>query len=155
MIFVTLGTHELSFTRILEYLEKSNIDEEVIIQSGNTKFKSKKYEIVPFMSSEQFDFYMRSCDLVICHGGVGSILTALKQHKKVITVPRLAKFNEHNDNHQLEIVEKLHRKNYIINCNTYEEFYLALKSYENKNLKKYKFSNFELVNYIDNYIKSL
>ena len=44
MIFVTLGTHELEFTRLLDYLEKMDIDEDVIIQCGNTSFKSEKYK---------------------------------------------------------------------------------------------------------------
>ena len=43
MIFVTLGTHELEFKRLLNYLEEMDIKEEVVIQSGNTKFDSKKY----------------------------------------------------------------------------------------------------------------
>ena len=114
MIFVTLGTHELEFTRLLEYLEKMEIKEEVIIQCGNTKYNSKKYKIIPFLSQNEFSDIMEKCDLLICHGGVGSILSALKQNKKVIAVPRLSKYNEHNDDHQIEICDKFDRKGYIL-----------------------------------------
>ena len=116
MIFVTLGTHELEFTRLLEYLEKMEIKEEVIIQCGNTKYNSKKYKIIPFLSQNEFSDIMEKCDLLICHGGVGSILSALKQNKKVIAVPRLSKYNEHNDDHQIEICDKFDRKGYIKSC---------------------------------------
>lgn len=103
MIFVTLGTHELEFKRLLRYLEDMDIKEEVVIQSGNTKFDSKKYKIIPFLSHDEFENYIKKSELIITHGGVGSILNALKNEKKVIAMPRLAKFKEHNDDHQVEI----------------------------------------------------
>ena len=78
MIFVTLGTHELGFKRMLQYLEDMNIDEEIIIQSGNTEFSSNKYKVIPFLSPKEFNEYMNKSDLIITHGGVGSILTGLR-----------------------------------------------------------------------------
>lgn len=82
MIFVTLGTHELGFKRMLEYLEKMDIKEEVFIQSGNTEFKSEKYKITQFLSPSEFEECIEKSDLIITHGGVGSILTALKRKRK-------------------------------------------------------------------------
>lgn len=155
MIFVTLGTHELEFTRLLEYLEKMEIKEEVIIQCGNTKYNSKKYKIIPFLSQNEFSDIMEKCDLLICHGGVGSILSALKQNKKVIAVPRLSKYNEHNDDHQIEICDKFDRKDYIKSCLNYEELEFAIKNYKNMEFKRYKFDNSQILNFIDEYIKNI
>jgi len=155
MIFVTLGTHELEFTRLLNYLEKMDIDEEVIIQCGNTNFKSKKYKIVPFLTPDEFNEAMNKCDLLICHGGVGSILSALKRNKKVITVPRLSKYNEHNDDHQVEICKKFSKENYIINCLNYEELEYAIKNYKRIVLEPYIFNNSRLLNFIQSYIDNI
>ncbi|WP_297638945.1 PssE/Cps14G family polysaccharide biosynthesis glycosyltransferase [uncultured Clostridium sp.] len=152
MIFVTLGTHELSFKRMLEYLEKLDLTEEVLIQSGNTEFKSDKYKIVQFLSPTEFDQTMEKCDLVITHGGVGSILGALKREKKVITMARLQKYNEHNDDHQLEICEKLANDGYIVSCTTFEEFQNAVLDYKNLELKPYKFDNTKLLRFIEEVI---
>ena len=155
MIFVTLGTHELEFTRLLNYLERMDIDEDVIIQCGNTNFESKKYKVIPFLTQEQFNQVMDKCDLLICHGGVGSILSALKHNKKVITVPRLSKYNEHNDNHQVEICKKFSKENYIINCLNYEEIEYAIKNYKSISLKPYIFDNSSLLGFIKNYIDNI
>ena len=152
MVFVTLGTHELGFKRMLEYLEKLEIKEEVLIQSGNTEFKSEKYKIVQFLSPAEFDETMEKCDLVITHGGVGSILGALKRGKKVIVMARLQKYNEHNDDHQLEVCEKLAKDGYIISCTTFEEFKNAVENYKSLELKPYKFDNTKLLNFIEDVI---
>lgn len=155
MIFVTLGTHELGFKRMLEYLEKMDIKEEVFIQSGNTEFKSEKYKITQFLSPSEFEECIEKSDLIITHGGVGSILTALKRKKKVIVMARLQEYNEHNDNHQLEICEKLQKDNYLISCKTFEEFKNAIENYKNVELKEYKFDNSNLLNFISETIDSI
>lgn len=155
MIFVTLGTHELPFTRILEYIDKADIDDEIIIQSGNTRFYSKKYKVIPFMTSQEFDSFVDKSDLVISHAGVGTIFSALRKNKKVITVPRLSKYREHNDDHQLEIAEKFSKEKYIINCLNYEEFIISIRNYKNFDFKKYKFKNERIINYIQDYIDNI
>lgn len=155
MIFVTLGTHELPFKRLLEYIEKLDIDDEVIIQSGNTEFSSMKYKVVPFMDSNDFDNIINQCDLVICHAGVGTILSALKKNKKIIALPRLSKYNEHNDDHQLEIATKFDKKGYIITCLNYAEFEQAVYTYKEKNFHDYCFDNSKIMSFIQSYIEGI
>ncbi|MCR6514900.1 MAG: PssE/Cps14G family polysaccharide biosynthesis glycosyltransferase [Clostridium sp.] len=152
MIFVILGTHELSFVRLLNYLEKMDIKEEVVIQSGNTPFTSKKYKVIPFLAQGEFDEYINKSDLVITHGGVGSIFTAFKYNKKVITMPRLSKYNEHNDDHQLEICEKFDREGYTKNCTDYDTLEKSIKTYKDIEFKKYKFDNSRILNYLNKII---
>ncbi|MDQ0150977.1 PssE/Cps14G family polysaccharide biosynthesis glycosyltransferase [Eubacterium multiforme] len=155
MIFVILGTHELEFKRLLEYLEKMNINEEVVIQSGNTHFTSNKYKIIPFLDPNEFKNYIEKSDLVITHGGVGSILTGLRYKKKVITMPRLSKYKEHNDDHQLEICNKLSKDGYTINCTDYESLESAIENYKNIELKSYNFDNSKLINFISKTIDTI
>ena len=59
---------------------------------------------------------VRKAHIIITHGGVGSILDAIKHHKKVIAIPRLEKYHEHVNNHQIQIVEEFDRLGYIMDC---------------------------------------
>ena len=155
MIFVILGTHELEFKRLLKYLEDMDIKEKVVIQSGNTEFSSERYEIIPFLPPKDFDRYIDESDLIITHGGVGSILTGLKYNKKVITMARLSKYREHNDDHQLEICNKLSKEGYTINSIDFETLKEAINNYKDIELKPYVFDNSKLVNFIDETINAI
>lgn len=99
MILVLLGTQNYSFKRLLEkiqeMIDKKVINDKVVVQAGRTKFESKDMEILGMVSDRKFKKLIKEADLIITHGGVGSIVTALKMHKKVIAVPRLSGFDEH------------------------------------------------------------
>ena len=111
MILVLLGTQTHSFTRLLEYVEALNTQEEVIIQKGHTPYEGK-YKNFDF--SNDLESYLEKADILITHGGVGSILLGLEHNCRVIAVPRLLKHQEHVDDHQIEICENLVKKNNIL-----------------------------------------
>ncbi|MDD2376851.1 MAG: glycosyltransferase [Clostridia bacterium] len=119
MIFITLGTQKQSFKRLLDEIESCKIldNEEIIAQIGYTKFVSKKIKTIEFLETDEFNKYIQNSEFVITHGGVGSIFDALLKNKKIIAVPRLKKYNEHVDDHQIEICEKLASLGYIVNYN--------------------------------------
>ena len=98
MIFVTLGTQDKTFERLLKALDKAidkgEIKEKVIVQAGNTKYESKNMEIFDLISPDEFKELVNKCDILITHGGVGSILSAVKQGKKVIAAARLKKYTK-------------------------------------------------------------
>ena len=118
MIFVTVGTQDWSFKRLIEAVEKAVIDkkitDEVIVQAGNTKYESEHVKILNYIPFEEFAAFMDKADIIITHGGVGSILNAVKLGKKVIAVPRLAKYNEHVNDHQLQVIKKMTDDGYIL-----------------------------------------
>lgn len=99
MIFVTLGTQDKGFPRLLEAIEEAienkYIKEKVIVQAGYTEFESNNMEIYKLLPMDKFDDYMKKCDLLITHAGVGSIMSGLKFNKKIIAAPRLEKYGEH------------------------------------------------------------
>ena len=68
---------------------------------------------------------------------------------------RLSKYNEHNDDHQLEICNKLSKEGYTINCTDFESLKEAIYNYKDIELKPYIFNNDELVNFIDETIKNI
>ena len=85
MILVTLGTQDKKFDRLLKAIDKEienkNIKEKVIVQAGYTKYKSKNMEIFDLTTPEELDNLVKKCSLLITHGGVGSILTGIKNNK--------------------------------------------------------------------------
>lgn len=158
MIFVTLGTQDKSFKRlpnkIQELVDKKIIKDEVIIQVGTTKFKSNNIKVFDLMSMEQFKEYIEKCDLLITHGGVGTILDALKQNKKIIAFPRLSKYGEHVNDHQIQIINEFYNNGYIMTgkIGDMQELIEQSKTFENK---KYKSNNYKFNKLISNYIDKI
>lgn len=117
MILVLLGTQDNSFYRLLEEIQKciddGIIQEEVWVQVGSTKFKSKDMKIFDLIANEELNVLIDRADLIITHGGVGSIIMCLKKRKKIIAVPRMSKYGEHVNDHQLQIVNNFDKEGYI------------------------------------------
>ena len=139
MIFVTLGTQDKSFKRLLEAIQKQielgNIKDKVIVQAGYTKFKSKDMEIFDYVPMEKFNEYLKECDILITHGGVGNILSGLKNNKKIIAAARLAKYGEHTNDHQLQIVNKFAKEGYILKLEDFsklDELLIKCKTFKPK-----------------------
>lgn len=126
MIFVATGTQDKSFERLLkiidENIQNKVITEDVIVQAGYTKYKSDNMQIFDYVSIDDFNKYINECSLFITHGGVGNILSALKANKKIIAVPRLAKYKEHTNDHQLQIVNNFYEKGYILRLLENDDF---------------------------------
>ena len=118
MIFVTLGTNDKSFKRLLDEIENQielgNIKDKVIVQSGYTKYESKKMKIIDLMPINEFNKNIEQCDILITHGGVGTILDGLKKGKKIIAFPRLSKYQEHVNDHQVEIINEFYNSGFIL-----------------------------------------
>ncbi len=142
MVFVTLGTQDKPFDRLLKAIdkeiEKGNIKGEVVVQAGCTKYESKNMKIFDLIPLDEFDELMGKCDYLITHGGVGSIVTGLNKDKKVIAVPRLEKYGEHINDHQLQIIENFDKEGYIIGCTNLDELGEKLKMLKDFKPKKYK-----------------
>ncbi len=141
MIFVTLGTQDKSFERLLNDIQKQidleNIKEKVVVQAGFTKFDSKDMEIFDLISMDEFDRLMNECDLLITHGGVGSIISGLKKNKKVIAVARLAKYKEHMNDHQKQIVDNFSEAGYILKYDENDDLKEILDKIKTFKPKKY------------------
>lgn len=142
MILVLLGTQNNDFHRLLDEIEKNieneNINEEVIVQAGFTKYKSDKMKIFSMTSKEKLEELIKKADLIITHAGVGSIEMSLEQNKKVIAVPRLKKYKEHVNDHQKDIEGKLAEKGYLIGIDDVSKLNIALKKVKKFIPKKYE-----------------
>lgn len=117
MIFITAGSQKFPFDRLFKEIDvlvgKKVITESIFAQIGASNYRPKHYEYTDFVDSAKFNEYMDRCELVITHAGTGAIIGALKKGKKVIAIPRLKKYGEHVDDHQVQIVEAFKKLNLI------------------------------------------
>lgn len=162
MILVMLGTQNNSFERLLkkidELIEKKIIDEKVIVQSGYTNYESKSMIIFDLIPQEELERYQEQADLIITHGGVGSIVSSIKKGKKVISVPRLHRYHEHVNDHQKQIIESFDKKGYIIGIQEIDELQEAIIKAQNFTPKKYEEKdtrNLKILKIIDDFIEKI
>ena len=151
MILVTLGTQDKKFYRLLDMIQdeidKKNIKDKVIVQAGySSDYESSDMEIFDLIPINEFEKLIKKCDVLITHGGVGSITAGLKYNKKVIALPRLKKYKEHTNDHQVQIVNSFSNNGYILSMNEEDSLYNILKKIKNFKPKKYKSNN-------DNFVK--
>ena len=107
MILVVVGLHSQGFERLVKKMDEiaAMINYEVVIQLGHTKYKPKYAKSFRFTDNKKIEELYKKADIVVVHGGVGSIMKALMYKKQVIAVPRLSKYGEHKNDHQLDIVD--------------------------------------------------
>lgn len=157
MILVILGTQDKPFNRLLEAVEKQIengiIKDKVIVQSGFTKYDSKTMEIFDLIPMKKFNQLVKEANLIITHGGVGSILGALRANKKVIAVPRDKQYKEHTNNHQKQIVNKFEELGYILVCEDLSKLDKVLKEVNKFKQKPYQGSNEKMLSTIENFIE--
>ena len=103
------------FDRLIKEMDEiaGRMDEEVIMQIGETAYEPKNARYFRFASKEEMDGLYDDARVVVCHAGVGSILTALEHGKPVIAVPRRKKYGEHIDDHQLDIAGEMEKEGRI------------------------------------------
>lgn len=157
MIFVTLGTQDKGFPRLLEAIdreiEKGNIKEKVVVQAGLTNYQSPNMEIFDLITDEEFDNYIEKSDLIITHGGAGSILTAVKKNKKVIAAARIKKYKEHTNDHQKQIVKEFADQGYILELKDFNKLGKLIEKSKKFKPKKFVSNTDNMINLVDNYIE--
>ncbi len=108
MIFVTVGTHQQPFERLIRGLAALPADE-LVVQHGSAPPPPGVRHAVRFMPFPEVLEHLRRADVVITHAGVGSILCATNAGHVPIVVPRLKRHGEHVDDHQVELIGELGR----------------------------------------------
>lgn len=143
MVLVLVGTQKQDFSRIFKEIENCSSlkDEKIIAQSGYTKYESKKIECIPFMKREELMKLIKKADYIICHGGVGTIFESLYEKKKILAVPRLKKYKEHVNDHQIEVCSKLQDEGYILYFMDGEDFEKKFELLKNTEFEEYKNDN--------------
>jgi len=153
LILIALGTQDKPFYRLLDAVQKQIdnkvIDEEVIVQAGcSSDYKSNDMKIFDLIPLDKFDQLIQKCDVLITHGGVGTIIAGLKNNKKVIVAARLKKYKEHVNDHQLQIIENFSNAGYILSLDKFDELDKVLKQVKNFKPKKYKSNTSNFIKFL-------
>ncbi len=135
LLFATVGA-TLPFDRLTHMVAhaKANgsVAEEVVAQIGVGGARPEGIRTVETMPFDEMKQFLRDADIVVCHGGTGSLITALREGCRVITVPRRFDRGEHYDDHQSEITRALADRGLVAVADTDEEFLAALALVRNR-----------------------
>lgn len=111
MILVTVGLERFPFDRLLRTIDglvaSGAIRETVFGQIGHSRYEPKHFAHCRFLPFDQMRRRLQEADVVVCHGGVGTILTAVSLGKTPLVFPRRAEFGEQLDDHQLDLAARL------------------------------------------------
>ena len=113
MIFVTVGTNEARFDRLLEALEGLPADAELFVQHGPSPIRPAGATCTDYVSFEEMAEKVSRAETVVTHAGVGSVLTALLNGTRPIVVPRLVRYGEAVDDHQLEFARRASEAGFV------------------------------------------
>lgn len=156
MIFITTGSRSFQFNRLLEAVDKAiengDVTDKVFAQVGSSDYKVKHYESVEFLNHEEFNKKMQECDIVLTHGGTGVIVNAVKMGKRVVAVPRLEKFHEVVDDHQIQLVQAFEKLGMVTACYDCDKIGSAIEMAKHKEVKPYVSNTQTIINSIDEMI---
>jgi len=115
VIFVTAGTQE-PFDRLLQVIDVIAADLKdttFIVQALQAKYVPKNIKVLHLIPHAEFKQHMDDAKLIISHAGMGTIITALEKRKPIIVIPRLLKYHEHRNEHQLATAKKMDELGYV------------------------------------------
>lgn len=159
MIFIAVGTQKFQLNRLLKQIDRlietKKISEKVFAQIGNSDYKPVNYEYTDFLNKEEFDKYIGECDVLITHSGVGTIISGLNQKKPVIVYPRLAKYHEHVDDHQLQIAESFSMQNLVLLCSEKDDLNKLIQKARSHKFSVYRSHRENVIKTVRSFINSI
>lgn len=109
MILVTVGTEQYPFNSLMSWIdlliryELIDREEEVVVQYGASLNLPDKVRIFKRLPESEFKNLLEQARVVISHCGEGSAMLLESLGKPYVLVPRIQRFGEHVDNHQLDL----------------------------------------------------
>ena len=135
LVFATVGAI-LPFDRLVsavaEVKANGDLPMELILQTGVGGLQPPGLGAVETLPFSEIQALLRDASIVICHGGTGSIITALREGCHVIAMPRLQRLGEVYDDHQAEIVEAFERRGLVLSATNADELRAALARTEGR-----------------------
>ena len=156
MIFITLGSQKFQFNRLLQAVDQliaqKIIIDQVFAQIGYSDYTPKYYGFQSFLDRKDFDEMEEKADIIITHGGTGAVINAVKKGKKVIAIPRLVRYGEHVDDHQLQVIQQLAHMNILCACIDCTELGQALRTVQVTEYSPYQSSTQAFINAINHFL---
>jgi UDP-N-acetylglucosamine transferase subunit ALG13 len=117
VILVTVGSM-FPFDRLVREVDAlvgaGRIDEEVVAQIGDGRYEPRHMPFHRFLSRVEFDGLLERASLLVSHAGAGTIAMALQHHKRLLVVPRLARFGEHVNDHQMATARRFEELQHVL-----------------------------------------
>lgn len=158
LLFATVGA-TLPFPRMVDWVEQARRDglmpARVILQVGDGGRQPDGIECHDGLPFDQLTAIVADADVVVCHGGTGSIITALQRGCHVIVIPREFARGEHYDDHQSEIAEAFAQRGLIQIARSYDDFAGALRAIPARTARMATTRPEALASWLDNYIDGL
>lgn len=159
MIFITLGSQKFQFNRLLRQVDnlvkEGIITEEVFAQIGYSDYIPQRYKFKNFLDKNEFDNLISKSDIIITHGGTGVIIGAVKKDKRVIAIPRLSKYKEHVDDHQVQLTQQFDEMGIIKGCFNIQDLRKIYRDIYNYNFRPYKSSTFNIIESIQDFLNGI
>lgn len=159
MIFITLGSQKFQFNRLLkkvdELVASGVITEPVFAQTGYSDYCPQHFSYENFLDRDTFAEKTSQSTMVITHGGTGAIIGAVKKGKKVIAVPRLAKYGEHVDDHQIQMIEQFNDMDIICACMDTEQLAESIQYANEHTFRPYQSNTHTIIASISEYLETL
>ncbi|MBN2521216.1 MAG: hypothetical protein JXB17_11960 [Bacteroidales bacterium] len=139
MIFLTVGTTNMGFKRLVQKIDEiqPSLNTQVIAQIGNTNYIPKNIEFEKWLSSAQMKHYYSTADIIISHAGFGTISEVLEYNKPLIVIPRKFESNEAVNN-QEDLANKLSELGYVKSLSDLSKLEESINNIEQMHFKKYK-----------------
>ena len=111
-------------------------------------------EIFDLIPTRDLEGLIAKCDLLITHGGVGSIMSGIKAGKKVIAAARLSEYGEHTNNHQQQIISEFSKDGYILELKDFSKLEDVIKKSKTFKPKVFESNTNNMINLIKNFIEN-
>lgn len=139
MIFVTVGNATQGFRRLLDAVDALVRNgfferEPIFLQTGNNRnFQSNLYQYKPFLAIEEFQDRVEKADIIISHGGCGTLLNAIRYKKVPVVMPRRKQYGEHINDHQMQLVQALASEGRVVPAYEPEDLPAAIAEARRRN----------------------
>lgn len=163
MVFVTVGTHEQPFNRLIQKIDQLKkdgiIEDDVFIQTGFSTYEPKYCQWSKLIAYQDMIQYVEDARIVITHGGPASFIMPLQIGKIPIVVPRQKRFGEHVNDHQIEFVRNVVERMGTVICveniemlgdiiNNYDKFVDGMKNRMSSNNVRFNSAIEKLVKHL-------
>lgn len=158
LLFATVGA-TLPFERLVNLVvtaaEAGLIPERIVLQTGVGGVRPEGFEVFEELPFERVKELLQEADIVVCHGGTGSIITALREWCRVIVIPRRFERGEHYDNHQAEITSAFVARGLVVEADDDASFAKALEEARSRQPVSATTDPAALIDYLRRYIEGI
>jgi UDP-N-acetylglucosamine transferase subunit ALG13 len=117
MIFLTVGT-QFPFDRLVrkidELCDEGLIDDEVFAQVGDTDYRPRNFNFTNSIMKSEFDKVLAQASHIISHAGMGTISLAFEANKPLLVMPRLKRYGEVVNDHQVSLAKTFNDVGYLV-----------------------------------------